>query len=151
MSYLHSLCFQITALGDDLGEALWKRCLPSCHPPFKPPSDIGFPGGGGTLGSSSIRSKCPYQVTAEGRKPSLYSSGGKNYFYCKKLNFDRFLGVLLLELDLLLRRRNAPAVLPCKRWRWMDPSTEMQESANFCTGEIDTHFFSALQNSFTAI
>lgn len=23
----------------------------------------------------------------------------------------------------------------------MDPSSEMQESANFCTGEIDTHFF----------
>lgn len=30
---------------------------------------------------------------------------------------------------------------PCKRWRWMDPSSEMQESANFCSGEIHTQFF----------
>lgn len=84
MAYLHSLYFQITALGDDLGEAFWKRCLPSCHPPFKPPSDIGFPGGGGTLGSSSIRSKCAYQVTAEGRKPSLSSGGGKKNIFSVK-------------------------------------------------------------------
>lgn len=27
-----------------------------------------------------------------------------------------------------------------QQWRWMDPSPEMQESANFCSGEICAHF-----------
>lgn len=30
---------------------------------------------------------------------------------------------------------------PCERWRWMDPSSETQESANFCSGEIHAQFF----------
>lgn len=30
---------------------------------------------------------------------------------------------------------------PCKRRRWMDPSSETQESAHFCSGEIHASFF----------
>lgn len=83
-----------------------------------------------------------------GENPSVFSQ--------KSLHFEKLLSASLLEMDSLQESSLfssaglqplvwlcplAAAMPPCTRWRWMDPSSETQESANFCSGEIHTQFF----------